>query len=169
MLSGQVPFWKPDVQSLLNQVVAGEPNPLARDAAARISPELDQVLRRALAKRREDRFPTINAFARAFEAAAEGKAPPEPKRAPTPPAARPLEARATPPPSRHLGPWLLLGAVWVVLAGLGWTFRAELTAALSKRFPGLGLGGSASVRHDRSADVPSDGDGQRRRRHSTER
>ena len=57
-----------------NQVIAGEPTPLARDLAHCIPREVDKVLRRALSKQREDRFPTITAFARAFEAAATGKA-----------------------------------------------------------------------------------------------
>jgi serine/threonine-protein kinase len=159
MLSGHLPFWKPDVQSLLNQVVAGAPNPLPAADAARITPELRQVLDRALSKRREDRFPTINAFARAFEAAAEGKAPaPEAKRA-TPVASAPVDvpapreaprpARMVPRPSRRLGPWLLLAAVWLVLAGLGWTFRAEIRASLAKRFPGLGLDGAGDGDHHR--------------------
>jgi len=175
MLSGQLPFWKPDVQSLLNQVVAGAPNPLSPADAARITPELRQVLDRALSKRREDRFPTINAFARAFEAAADGKAPaPEPKRAPTPVASAPVAApapreasrpaRAAPRPSRRLWPWLLLGAVWLVLGALGWTFRAELTAALAKRFPSLGLPGASSAR----GGAPEE-DGEHRRRRATKR
>jgi serine/threonine-protein kinase len=173
MLSGQLPFWKPDVQSLLNQVVAGEPNPLPAGGGARIRPELDQVLRRALSKRREDRFPTINAFARAFEAAADGKAPaPEAGRRTTPAPRPPLaQARVREPrPPRRLGPWLLLGAVWVVLGALGWTFRAELTAALAKRFPALGLDAGASTRRARAPDGPTDDDsGAHRRRHPTPR
>jgi serine/threonine protein kinase len=178
MLSGQLPFWKPDVQSLLNQVVAGEPNALAPDQAGRIPPEVDKVLRRALSKRREDRFPTINAFARAFEAAAEAPttAPsPVPARARPTPAARAVE-RGTPRPSRlRLGPWLVLGAVWLALAAGGWMFRAELSAAVSKRFPTLWPGGSPSARRPHSAGgptvvpLPSDDDGERHRRHSAPR
>ena len=172
MLSGQLPFWKPDVQSLLNQVVAGEPNALAPDQAGRIPPEVDKVLRRALSKRREDRFPTINAFARAFEAAAvEAPATTAPAPARPTPAARGAE-RETPRPSRlRLGPWLVLGAVWLALAAAGWMFRSELSAAVSKRFPGLWPGGSPSAHRPHSAGgptvvpLPPDDDGEHRRRH----
>src|SRR5688572_13556673 len=73
MLSGRLPFWKPEVHLILNQVIDEEPTPLHPDLAPLIPREVDKVLRRALSKKREDRFPTINAFARAFEAAATGK------------------------------------------------------------------------------------------------
>src|SRR6185436_14962136 len=72
MLSGRLPFWQPEVHAILEQVIQGEPTPLARELAHCIPREVDKVLRRALSKRREDRFPTITAFARAFEAAAGG-------------------------------------------------------------------------------------------------
>src|SRR4029079_8688763 len=69
MLSGRPPFWQPEVADILNQVITGEPTPLLPELVGFISPAVDKVLRRALSKRREDRFPTITAFARAFEAA----------------------------------------------------------------------------------------------------
>jgi serine/threonine-protein kinase len=142
-LSGQLPFWRPDVNALLNQVAAEDPNPLTREEAARVPPAIDKVLRRALSKLREDRFPTINAFARAFEAAA------GPGRAATPtpveaaPArresgrqeiARPESARrerAAPAPAtaRRRGRarvWLSAGVVGLGLAYAAWVFRSEI-------------------------------------------
>jgi eukaryotic-like serine/threonine-protein kinase len=64
-----LPFSGPDVNAILNQVIAGAPTPVS-PGAPRIPPEVDKVLRRALSRHRSDRFPTIRAFARAFEAAA---------------------------------------------------------------------------------------------------
>src|SRR4029079_1021596 len=72
MLSGRLSFWKPDVSGILNQVIQDDPTPLAPEFAGLIPREVDKVLRRVFSKKREDRFPTINAFARAFEAASSG-------------------------------------------------------------------------------------------------
>ena len=58
MLSGRLPFWKPDVSAILNQVITAEPTPLAPEFAGLIPRDVDKVLRRALSKKREDRFPT---------------------------------------------------------------------------------------------------------------
>jgi serine/threonine-protein kinase len=68
MLSGYQPFNNADVNALLYQIMYQDPTPLG-PYAARIPPAADAVLRRALTKRREERFPTITAFARAFAAA----------------------------------------------------------------------------------------------------
>ena len=68
-----MPTWKPEVSALLKPVITEEPTPLVPEIARTIPREVDKVLRRALSKKREDRYPTITAFARAFEAAALGK------------------------------------------------------------------------------------------------
>lgn len=68
LLTGASPFSATDVTALLYQVVHGEPQVQPRAAA--LSPPIETVLRRALAKRKGDRYPTIAAFARAFEVAA---------------------------------------------------------------------------------------------------
>jgi serine/threonine-protein kinase len=86
MLVGQQPFFGPDVNTILHQVMNGEPPPLPRTMAGLLPGEVEAVLRRALSKRQQDRFPTITAFSRAFEAAAALPS--------TTPAPRP---RATPP------------------------------------------------------------------------
>jgi len=158
MLSGQLPFWKPEVNDILNQVIAGEPTPLSPQRAGRIPREVDKVLRRALSKRREGRFPTITAFARAFEAAA-GDAPARPASSASP--SRAAGGRAAPARSRT-GLWLSLCAVLVALATVGWIFRAEIQA--SKWWPGGGDG----ARGADGAGVTTPGradDSDHRRRH----
>jgi hypothetical protein len=147
MLSGQLPFWKPDVNAILDQVIGGEPTPLGPERAGRIPREVEKVIRRALSKKREDRFPTITAFARAFEAAASG-APARGAR------------RAAPPKRGHTGLWLSLGVV-AALAGAGWMFREEIMS--SKWWPG----GSDAASGARSAGPDhTTGDGDRPRRRS---
>ncbi len=124
MLSGRLPFWQPEVHAILEQVISGEPTPLARDLAHCIPREVDKVLRRALSKRREDRFPTITAFARAFEAAAAGVSVPAPAQRP----ARPVQS-ARPARRSRTGLWLMLGAAALALAAAGWTFRADIMSS----------------------------------------
>jgi serine/threonine protein kinase len=134
MLSGRLPFWKPEVHAILDQVITGEPTPLQPDLAALIPREVDKVLRRALSKRREDRYPTINAFARAFEAAATGR----PQR-PSGRAAA-LEQRRAPRRKSRTGVWLSVVALGLALAAAAWVFRAELPFA--KWLPGESMRGA---------------------------
>ena len=129
MLSGRLPFWQPEVHAILEQVISGEPTPLARDLAHCIPREVDKVLRRALSKRREDRFPTITAFARAFEAAAAGVSVPVPASR----AARPVPS-ARPARRSRTGLWLMLGAAALAAAGAGWMYREDIMS--SKWWPG---------------------------------
>ena len=153
MLSGRLPFWRPEVHAILEQVISGEPTPLARDLAHCIPREVDKVLRRALSKRREDRFPTITAFARAFEAAAGGVSVPVP-------AAR--AAQPTRPARRsRSGLWLMLGAATLALAGAGWVFRAEIVS--SKWWPwGAAEGPGARGSNVAPSNASADGDHRRR-------
>jgi serine/threonine protein kinase len=68
MITGTRPFAGATLTEFLQQVVSAEPPPMASlipDAA----PEVEFVLRRALAKRQDDRYPTIAAFSRAFQTA----------------------------------------------------------------------------------------------------
>jgi serine/threonine-protein kinase len=116
MLSGRQPFSNPDVNALLYQVMYQEPTPLGPQAAL-IPPEVETVLRRALAKRRDDRFPTITAFARAFEAGVAPAPAPRPA-APAPAVAPPVAAVAPPAPrprARRSKLWLWAGALVLVL------------------------------------------------------
>jgi serine/threonine-protein kinase len=86
MLSGRCPFTGEDVASLLYQVVHENPPPLATMIAG-LRPEVDEVLRCALAKNRAARFASIGAFSRALETAVSGAIPsyeqtPEPQPVP---------------------------------------------------------------------------------------
>jgi eukaryotic-like serine/threonine-protein kinase len=77
-ISGGVPFGGATVRDLLHEVVNGEPRSLL-ESAPDLPPALEGVLRRALSKRQDDRFPTIAAFWRAFESAAETALKPAPR------------------------------------------------------------------------------------------
>jgi eukaryotic-like serine/threonine-protein kinase len=116
MVSGYLPFNNQDVNGLLEQVMSGEPTPLG-PYADRIPPELGKVLRRALSKKREGRFPTITAFARAFEAAVTGKTP-----RPLPVAVSAQELPRIEPPrprrSRRLIPMTIVGLLLAM--GAAW-------------------------------------------------
>jgi serine/threonine-protein kinase len=71
MLSGHAPFIADDMAALFYQVINMDPHPLSKRAPG-LPPEVEPVLRRALAKQAGDRYPSIKDFARAFEAAATG-------------------------------------------------------------------------------------------------
>jgi serine/threonine protein kinase len=135
-----LPFTGPDVNATLNQVISAIPTPPSPNAP-RIPPEVDKVLRRALSRRRSDRYPTVRAFARAFEAAVSGRPEPAPRRTPATPArALAAQAPARPAPAaapgvrdvergRRPGRWpLMAAALAVVLAILGgavWALRGQ--------------------------------------------
>jgi serine/threonine-protein kinase len=131
-----LPFTGPDVNATLNQVISAIPAPPS-PGAPRFPPEVEKVLRRALSKRRSDRFPTVRAFARAFEAAVAGR-PEPPARAPTPPQALPAQTPARPTPAaaepirtterpRRLGVWLVAAALatLTILGSAAWTLRGQ--------------------------------------------
>jgi serine/threonine protein kinase len=69
MLSGQPPFSGRHWIELLRKIELEEP-PSLLDCAPHLTVRLERVLRRALSKRRATRYPTVRAFARAFESAA---------------------------------------------------------------------------------------------------
>jgi len=145
MLSGRLPFWQTEVSDILNQVIQGQPTPLPPELAGCISPAVDKVLRRALSKRREDRFPTITAFGRAFEAAVAEAAPgAEVGAAPS------GGERARPARRRRGALWLSLGVAAAVLGAAGWIFRAEITS--SRWWPG---GARSSAEHGHAAGGPN--------------
>jgi serine/threonine protein kinase len=70
MLAGRPPFAGKHLNELLHRVVQEEPPALQHAAASAVSRQVERVLRRSLAKRQSQRFPTVMAFLRAFEAAA---------------------------------------------------------------------------------------------------
>jgi eukaryotic-like serine/threonine-protein kinase len=71
MLSGRPPFVGDDTAALLYQVVHQDPPPLPQ-GDGNLPAEVEQVIRRALNKNPDERFPHVTAFARALEAAATG-------------------------------------------------------------------------------------------------
>ena len=72
MISGRCPFVADDVTALFFQIMNLDPQPLSARVPD-LAPEAEQVLRRALSKSPENRFPSIREFAHAFEAAALGR------------------------------------------------------------------------------------------------
>ena len=78
MLTGKLPFEAPTIVALMLAHIQTPPVPPSiRAPGAPITPEIDAVVMRALAKRPEDRFGDATAMARALSAAIEGNAPPE--------------------------------------------------------------------------------------------
>ena len=71
MLSGRGPFVADDLATLLYQVINLDPQPLAARVPT-LPTRVESVLRRALSKKMTDRYPAIEDFSRAFEAAAMG-------------------------------------------------------------------------------------------------
>jgi serine/threonine-protein kinase len=69
LLGGVAPFTAPHWIALVHKIQEEEP-PDLHDTAPHVPVALERVLRRALSKRRASRYPTVRAFARAFEAAA---------------------------------------------------------------------------------------------------
>jgi serine/threonine-protein kinase len=69
MLAGRGPFLGDTIHSLLYQVVNQQP-PQLTSLVPGLPPEVEKVVARGMAKAKADRFPTINAFSRAFAAAA---------------------------------------------------------------------------------------------------
>jgi len=71
MLGGRPPFVADDLGALLYQIINLDPQPLLKRVPD-LPKAAEEVLRRALAKRLEARYPSIKDFAHAFEAAALG-------------------------------------------------------------------------------------------------
>ncbi len=109
-----LPFSGPDATATLNQVVSAVPTPPRADAP-QLPPEVEKVLRKAMSRHRADRFPTIKAFARAFESAAMPR--PQPVAAPVAP--------RSPAAPRRARLWLVLAALLAIAGGLAWMFRGE--------------------------------------------
>jgi serine/threonine protein kinase len=130
MLVGRVPFSGKDVTALLFQIVHEDPLPAAARADNLTAPVFE-VLARALSKRQGDRFPSITAFARAFEAAvttpAPGAAPvvPQPSKG-----SGTVRTKVPTPPAVSRSPWRL-ATIFVPRSGGG---GARPLAALGQRF-----------------------------------
>jgi serine/threonine-protein kinase len=127
MLVGQQPFVGPDVNSILHQVMNGEPPPLGSALAPLLPGQVEGVLRKALSKRQIDRYPTITAFAKAFEAAAPLDTPmrpvttsPVPKKSSLFPHAAPARPAPATTGVRPRSRWIWVGAALLAAAlGIG--------------------------------------------------
>jgi serine/threonine-protein kinase len=105
MLSARLPFWGETLNELLQRVIH-EPPPSLLALAPELPREVEAVLRRALSKRQDERYPTVLAFARALEQAA---APP-----------RVADARGGPPrTTARQGRGWLIGAGAALLLAIG--------------------------------------------------
>ena len=138
MLSGRMPFWGSSLKDLLHQIVHLEPAPLSL-TAPELPHDVETVLRRALAKKKENRFPTISAFVRAFETAARPEPQESQERAPDAPNAPVLAASrvAAPSPARgRAATWVLAVVTTVALAVGGalvyQVYGAEILRRLSE-------------------------------------
>jgi len=144
MLVGQQPFLGPDVNAILHQVMNGDPPPLGPALAARLPGQVERVLRKALSKRQIDRYPTITAFAKAFESAAPLDTPMRPiVRAAPPPKASlfaPGAARPVTPPARAGR-----RAVWVGAALLAAAAGVGIALVQSGQLAGRSASGGATT------------------------
>jgi len=141
MLAGRPPFVGDDTAALLYQVVHEDPPPLAQ-FNPNLPPHVDGIIRRALTKDQNERFPHVTAFAQAFEAAAEGKPIPADSMiragapAPRPARSRPTGPVVVPPPNadpfapalpRRRSPKVVLLVGIAMTAGAGvWLLRGRL-------------------------------------------
>ncbi|MCE7948183.1 MAG: serine/threonine protein kinase [Chloroflexi bacterium CFX4] len=119
MLSGQTPYTAETPLQMMYQHVNALPPPLALDP--QLSPALNALLNRALAKRRDDRFGSAKALADALRAALEGKSapasvvPPAPSAAPQE-ATYPLPTKAAAQTAKRRGnPLWIIGAAAVLI------------------------------------------------------
>jgi serine/threonine-protein kinase len=149
MLAGKAAFGGDSLQSVLFQVVQVEPQPLTALIPG-LDPAVGAVVSRGLAKRREDRFPSVLELATALSRAASGAPAPDPALSP-PAQARiaqgsaggtrvlPSAAGARPPsattpaeeprPRRRRWPAALIGAVVAATAGVaGWRVMRDAPA-----------------------------------------
>jgi serine/threonine-protein kinase len=122
MLTGQHAFEGDSVSSLVYQIVHEEPRALL-DPNGPITPAIASVLKRALAKEKERRFPNVKAFADAFEGAA--TAPSEASATTLMSQDRVLDAgvRAEAKPRRRLALGAGFAAILVAVVGAFWGLR----------------------------------------------
>lgn len=122
-LTGCLPFWGPDANATLNQVISAVPT-APRAGAPAIPPAVETVLRRALSKKSFDRFPTIRAFARYFEgAASQAQAPAKPAPAAGMPVPAAAANRPANPPRQAAGVVLAVAVTLAIVASGGWFLR----------------------------------------------
>ncbi|HEV2291965.1 MAG TPA: serine/threonine-protein kinase, partial [Gemmatimonadales bacterium] len=137
MLTGE-PLFDGDSSMAILYKHINDPPPRVRDHRTDVPPEVDAAIQRALAKRREDRFPSMDAFARALrgEEPAEGVAPAVPAAEATLAdgeltSAATVQLDTTPVPAgRRRWPWLALaGVLLAATATWRWYPRPALVPA----------------------------------------
>ena len=168
LLTGEVPF-PGDSQVTVAMRHLHDPVPSARDRRPDVPSGVDALIRRAMAKRPEERFPSTDALIAALEAcmAKEGSArpaggdgdtqilaPSQPLRVAAPPH---RHARAERPRARHSGiRWQLPAALVVLFLG-----AIAIAVVASDGGDGVGLGGNDSIRLRAVSDYdPEGGDGE---------
>ncbi|MGH7583798.1 MAG: serine/threonine-protein kinase [Gemmatimonadales bacterium] len=120
-LTGRPPFTGSTPQQVLAAHVTQTPDPVTKHRAS-ISPALDAIVMRCLAKRPADRFQTAAELHAALEPLA------TPSAGVTPTETRPIAATATARPIPHVAGWLAGGATVCILAAAAWIHAKHGTA-----------------------------------------
>ena len=164
LLTGEVPY---PAESMIGVAArhVNDPVPSVRERRRDVSPRVDALVRRSMAKRPEDRFPSMDALIAALEAcmaeeAAERRSDdgateiitPLPRAAP---AARREPERERPRPRRRRVPWKLLAGLGV-LAAAALLVGALATGRIDPS--GTGGGGGETVRLRAIDDYDPEGD-----------
>ncbi len=166
LLTGEVPYRGESVVAVASRHV-NDPVPNAVDRRPDVPLRVNELVARAMAKRPEDRFPTMDAFIAALEAAlaetaaqrgSDGNGATEILPAVTP-ASAPAARRERPPRRRRRVPWPLLAVLLVALAG-----GAAVWALATGRVDPGGVSGNAAPAETVSLTAvrdhdPSPGDG----------
>ena len=135
MLSGKLPFNGDTPFAVMHKHIYDAPPSIIADRPD-LSPAVDMVIKRAMAKNRDDRFATAGELAAAFRAALQGQMPSVPLMQTTPPilplartvAEIPVTTAAAPP--RERGGWMV--ALVGLLAVAFFVFGAVLIYTLSR-------------------------------------
>jgi eukaryotic-like serine/threonine-protein kinase len=140
MVTGQVPFSGTTASVLYRQ--ANTPPPPLRTHVPGVNPTVENVILRALAKRRDERYATAGQFAQALTAALAGQPVAMPTR-PTPPTITPPPAYTppptytppqpmyTPPPTAPRTVGSSRGLLWVLAGGAALVFLCVVIAAIA--------------------------------------
>ena len=131
LLTGEVPFPGENFVAVAMRHINEEPPPV-RERRADVSPRLDAAIRRAMAKRPGDRFPTMAAFGAELEACLEEAQETGTKEAV---AVRPKRRR------RGVSPWPLIVAVLALIA-IGAAVAVLILTGIPSGVPFTGSGGS---------------------------
>jgi serine/threonine-protein kinase len=178
LLTGELPYPAPNVVTAAMRHM-NDPVPSARAARPELSPRIDAVVRRAMAKRPEDRYPTTDALIAALEASMLEERPQEAadvgqteifqRPGPHPDRARPRPRRSAAPLILALGLVLIAAAVAVGIFstrngnGLPLVGDDESASAARVRIEALAdydppAGGGDGTEHPERVELATDGD-----------